>query len=136
MRGERMMFRRIFGLHAKEPAAATAGDPKALYARIAELEERLRSSEATVRERSETLYVLQRQYSSEHFDYAESMRNLNIERMRNAGAYAAQDIMLSRYKSLQARLAELKGRLRVYEHVDDLHEDDAPIVIEEPNSKG
>jgi hypothetical protein len=56
--------------------------------------------------------------------------------MRNAGAYAAQDIMLSRYKSLQARLAELKGRLRVYEHVDDLHEDDAPIVIEEPNSKG
>ncbi|MGA3036196.1 MAG: hypothetical protein ABSE64_01830 [Vulcanimicrobiaceae bacterium] len=118
-------------MRAPEEAITADDDPQALRARIAELEERLGSSEATVRERSEALYTLQRQYSSEHFDYAESMRNLNIERMRNAGAYAAQDIMLSRYRSLQARIAELKRRLRIHEHVDDLHEDDAPIIVEE-----
>jgi uncharacterized coiled-coil protein SlyX len=126
-----MIFRRLLGLRAPEEAITADDDPQALRARIAELEERLGSSEATVRERSEALYTLQRQYSSEHFDYAESMRNLNIERMRNAGAYAAQDIMLSRYRSLQARIAELKRRLRIHEHVDDLHEDDAPIIVEE-----
>jgi esterase/lipase superfamily enzyme len=131
-----MIFRRLLGLGARDAAVTTDDDPQALRARIAELEERLRSSQATARERSEALYVLQRQYSSEHFGYAESMRNLNIERMRNAGAYAAQDIMLSRYQSLQARIAGLKGRLRAHEHVDDLHEDDAPIVLDEPKDGG
>ncbi len=125
------MFRRWLGLSAREAADATGDDLQAFRARIADLEERLQSSEATVRERSEALYVLQRQYSSEHFEYAESMRNLNIERMRNAGAYASQDIMISRYRSLQARIAELKRRLRAHEIVEDMHEDDAPIVVEE-----
>ena|SRR5579863_5855501 len=128
------MFWRLLGFGPREIPAVPDEDPQALRARIAELEERLRSSEATVRERSETLYTLRRQYSTEHFGYAESVRNLNIERMRNAGAYAAQDIMLSRYQSLQARIAELKRRLRTHEHVDDLYEDDAPIVLDEPKA--
>jgi hypothetical protein len=129
-----MNLRHLLGLGARESAVTEGDDPQVLRARIAELEEQLRSSQATVRERSEALYTLQRQYSSEHFEYAESMRNLNIERMRNAGAYAAQDIVLSRYQSLQARIAELKARLRAHEHVDDLYEDDAPIVLDEPKS--
>ena len=131
-----MIFKRLLGLTSREAVVSTDDDPDTLRTRLVELEERLRSSEATVRERSEALYDLQRQYSTEHFEYTESMRNLNIERMRNAGAYAAKDVMLSRYRSLQARIAELKRRLRAYERVDDLREDDAPILIEEPHSEG
>ncbi|HEY1729409.1 MAG TPA: hypothetical protein VGG22_13605 [Candidatus Baltobacteraceae bacterium] len=131
-----MIFKRLLRLDSREDVVSTDDDPQPLRARIADLEERLRSSEAMVRERSETLYDLQRQYSAEHFDYAESMRNLNIERMRNAGAYAAKDIIVSRYQLLQTRIAALKRRLRVHEHVDDLREDDAPILIEEPHSEG
>ncbi|MGH7662048.1 MAG: hypothetical protein ACRENA_14180 [Vulcanimicrobiaceae bacterium] len=96
-----------------------------------ELEERLRTSEAQLRERTEALYTLQRQYSSEHFELAESMRNLKIERMRNAGAYAAQDVIVDRYQRLQARIEELKRRLRQHEAVEDQHEDTAPVVIED-----
>lgn len=125
------MFKCILGFRARERAVCADDDPSALHAQIADLDGRLRLSEAAVRERSESLYALQRQYASEHFEYAESMRNLNIERMRNAGAYAARDIMLSRYRSLQARIAELKRRLRTHELVEDMHEDDAPIVVEE-----
>jgi hypothetical protein len=127
-----MNFRRLLGFGAQEKAVATDEDPQLLRSRIAELEERLRWSQATVRERGEALHALLRQYFSEHADYAESMRDLNIERMRNAGAYAAQDIVISRYQPLQARIAELRVRLRAHEHVDNLHEDDAPIVLDEP----
>ena len=125
------ILRRWLG-HPQPPLPASVDDDiEKLRARIADLEQRLRSSEATVRERSEALYMLQRQYSSEHFDYAESQRNLNIERMRNAGAYAAQDVVFSRYKSLQARIADLKRRLRAYEAVEEMQEDEAPIVLDQ-----
>jgi chromosome segregation ATPase len=92
------------------------------------LREKIRDLETQLRERTGALYELQRQYSSEHFELAESMRNLKIERMRNAGAYAAQDVILERYHRVQARVEELKRRLRQYEEVEDLDEDAAPIV--------
>ena len=106
-------------------------DGDTLLAKVAELEERLRSSQATLRERTEALYALQQQYSSEHFEFYESMRNLKTERMRNAGAYAARDIVLGRYRGLQVRIEDLKRRLRAYEDVEDLHEDTAPIILDE-----
>jgi transcription elongation GreA/GreB family factor len=59
------------------------------------------------------------------------MRNLKIERMRNAGANAARDVVLERYRQLQARIQELKRRLRQYEMVEDLREDTAPIVLDD-----
>ena len=127
-----MNFRRWFGTEPKEMPAEKPDDAQALRTKVADLEERLRSSEATLRERTEALYTLQQHYSSEHFELHESMRNLKIERMRNAGAYAAQDIVIGRYRALQTRIAELKQRLRAHEQVDDRHEDTAPIVLDDP----
>ena len=103
-----------------------------LQSRCADLEERLRWSEEKLRERSERLYDLQRQYSTEHFSLYESMRDLKTERLRNAGAYASLDTILSRARDLQSRIADLKRRLRAHEAVDDLHFDDEPIFIDEP----
>ena len=56
------------------------------------------------------------------------MRNLKIERLRNAGAFADRDIIFQRAKELQARIERLKGRLRKYENIEDLLFDSAPIV--------
>ncbi len=101
-----------------------------LQTRCRDLEERLRRSDEQLKERSGLLYELQRHYSSEHFELQESMRNLNIERLRNAGAFADRDIILRRAKELQARIRELKMRLRNYEDVADLLFDEAPIVAD------
>jgi hypothetical protein len=109
------------------------GDPEA---RCHDLEERLRLSEARLRERSEMLYELQQHYSVEHFSLHESMRNLSIERMRNAGMFADRDIILSRARLLQSRIMELKERLRKYESVEDQIFDQQPIVIEDKPSEG
>jgi chromosome segregation ATPase len=107
-------------------------------ARIAQLEDRCRDLEARLRwsneklqERSGRLYELERHYASEHFELAESMRNLKIERFRNAGTSADRDIILLRAKQLQIRIAELKVRLRRYEEVEDLFFDGAPIVADD-----
>jgi chromosome segregation ATPase len=107
-------------------------DPIAeLQNRCRDLEERLRWASEKLRERSERLYDLERQYATEHFELAESMRKLKIERLRNAGALADRDLILQRAKDLQLRIAQLKGRLRNYEEVDDLLFDRAPIVAED-----
>ncbi|MFY9739888.1 MAG: hypothetical protein WAK11_12695 [Candidatus Cybelea sp.] len=108
-------------------------DPEA---RCHDLEERLRSSEERLRQRSEMLYELQKHYSVEHFSLHESMRNLGIERMRNAGMFADRDIVLSRAQLLQRRILELKERLRKYESVEDQIFDQQPIVIEDKPSEG
>ncbi len=75
------------------------------------------------------LYELQKLYASEHFELQRVMRDIATERKRNAGAYAAVDILVERARALQARIAELKTRLRRYEQVDDVHSDSAPIAI-------
>ncbi|HEY1681056.1 MAG TPA: hypothetical protein VGF98_05425 [Candidatus Tumulicola sp.] len=102
----------------------------ALEVECAGLRERLSESERRGRDRSERLYELQRLYSAEHFEYQEASRNLNIERLRNAGMFGDRDILISRSKELQRRIRYLKERLRKYEEVVDIHEDEAPIVIE------
>ncbi len=96
--------------------------------RCRDLEERLRWSTEKLQERSGRLYELERHYASEHFELAQSMRNLKIERLRNAGAFADRDIILRRSRDLQARIAQLKERLRKYEEVEDQFLDRAPIV--------
>jgi chromosome segregation ATPase len=112
-----------------ETASASPSERIAeLETRCQTLEERLKWCDEHLRERSELLYNLQQHYSSEHFDLQESMRNLNIERMRNAGAYADREIVLTRATDLQARIHALKERLRKHEPVEDLYFDDAPIV--------
>jgi hypothetical protein len=137
-------LRRLFG--NLRPGQADAGptggeptDPRVLVgdleARCYDLKERLRCSEERLRERSEMLYELQQHYSSEHFSLHESMRNLNIERMRNAGMFADRDIILSRARLLQSRIMELKERLRKYESVEDQTFDQQPIVIEGSRSE-
>lgn len=75
------------------------------------------------------LYELQKLYSAEHFELQRVMRELATERKRNAGAYAGVDILLQRARALQARIAELKARLRKHEDVEDLLADSAPIAI-------
>lgn len=116
----------------ENPSTSPAGDNEleALRERCADLESRLRQSEAQLRERTERLYALQQQYSSEHFSLHESARNLKIERMRNAGAYAATDVVLGRARALQHRIACLKERLRRYESVEDEEFDSGPLVID------
>jgi chromosome segregation ATPase len=101
-----------------------------LQDRCRDLQERLRRSDEQLKKRSSRLYELERHYASEHFELQESMRNLNIERLRNAGALADRDIILRRAKELQARIRELKTRLRSYEGVMDLLFDEAPIVAD------
>lgn len=103
----------------------------ALEAECRELHERLRESERLLRERTEALYALQQTSSTEHFGFSEAAQLLKIERLRNAGAYAQRDVILERAKDLQARIATLKDRLRVYETVDDLHFDAAPLMHDE-----
>jgi hypothetical protein len=101
-----------------------------LQDRCRDLERRLHWSDEQLKKRSGRLYELERQYASEHFDLQESMRNLNVERLRNAGAFADRDIILRRAKELQARISGLKRRLRNYEDVEDLLFDEAPIVAD------
>ncbi len=96
----------------------------------AEMAKRLHAAEQALTERGERLYELQQHYSSEHFALQESLRNLKIERMRNAGAYAQLEWTMGRARSLQARIADLKNRLRRYEPVEDDDFDNAPIVVE------
>jgi chromosome segregation ATPase len=113
---------------------ATNADPSriaALEKRCRDLEERLHWCDEQLKERSGRLYEIERQYSSEHFQLQESMRNLNIERMRNAGTFADRDVILGRAKDLRSRIRELKSRLRKHEHVEDLFFDEAPIVVDE-----
>lgn len=99
--------------------------------RCRDLDERLRWADDKLRERSGRLYEIERHYAAEHFELQESMRNLKIERLRNAGAFADRDIILKRAKELQERIARLKERLRKYEKVEDLLFDTAPIVTRE-----
>jgi len=101
-----------------------------LESRCKDLEERLRWCNERLKERSGRLYEIERHYASEHFALQESMRNLNIERMRNAGAFADRDVILGRAKALQSRIRELKARLCKYEAVEDLFFDEASIVVE------
>lgn len=106
-----------------------------LAKRCKQLEERLRWCDEQLRSRSELLYSLQQHYSSEHFELHESMRNLKIERMRNAGAFGDREIMRGKYRDLQARIRELKERLRRYESVEDEYFDDAEIVRDVGNEQ-
>ena len=103
----------------EEPESA-----EALEARRKELEQTLNEADRDLRERSDALYGLQQRYSSEHFDLQESMRNLKIERLRNAGIQAAHDIVVQRYNALRERIADLQARLRCYEDVEDDDTDD------------
>jgi chromosome segregation ATPase len=103
-----------------------------LQRQCANLEERLHWCDQQLRQRTELLYELQRQYSTEHFNLYESMRNLKTERLRNAGAYESLDNILTRAKQLQERIAHLKARLQQYESVDDIYFDTEPIFIEDP----
>jgi chromosome segregation ATPase len=102
-----------------------------LEQQYAGLSERLFAAEQRLIERSELLYELQQLYSSEHFALQESMRDLKIERMRNAGAYAQLNTTMERARALQARVADLKTRLRRHEAVDDAEFDAKPILIEQ-----
>jgi uncharacterized coiled-coil protein SlyX len=132
-------FRRILG----RPAATDLG-PSAdrialvaeLRARCEDLEKRLKWSDEKLRERNDVLYELQQQYSVEHFGLQDSMRNLKIERMRNAGMFADRDIVIARAKALQARIRELKERLAKYESVEDRPFDREPIVRENEQQNG
>lgn len=124
----------LLGLRRRSSGDATASssDLAELQARCMDLEERLHWCDQQLRERSDKLYALQQQYSTEHFTLYESMRDLKTERLRNAGAYASLDNILARAKQLQGRIEHLKSRLRQYEHVDDLYFDTEPIFIEDP----
>jgi chromosome segregation ATPase len=102
-----------------------------LQKHCADLEERLHALDEHTKETGGLLYELQRVYASEHFELQESMRNLNIERMRNAGAFADREIVLERARLLQTRIAELKSRLSRCETVDAELFDEEPIVVEE-----
>lgn len=95
-------------------------------------EERIAWLDAALKARSERLYELDQHYSSEHFKLQESMRNLKIEEMRNAGLFADRETILQRCNALQERIRELKARLRRYEAVDDRHFDEAPVIVQTP----
>jgi hypothetical protein len=101
-----------------------------LEMRYRDLERRLQDAEDRLRERGALLYELQQHYSAEHFGFQESMRNLNIERLRNAGAFADRDVLIARAKLLQSRIQELKERLRRHEPVEEQEFDQSPILIE------
>lgn len=81
------------------------------------------------KERAQRLYDLQKLYAAEHFELQRVMRDLATERHRNAGAYAGVEILLARARQLQARIVELKTRLRRHEDVEDDFFDTAPIAI-------
>jgi hypothetical protein len=116
----------------RQPADANADSTLTaeLQDRCRDLEERLRRSDEQLKKRSGRLYELERQYAFEHFELQQSMRNLKIERLRNAGIFAERDIILRRAKELQGRIIELKKRLRNYEGVEDVLFDEAPIVAD------
>ena len=120
---------------SRRPAAETSPSlhdrTAELEARCAELEERLRWNDDMLRRRTALLYDLQRQYATEHFNLHESVRDLKIERFRNAGAYTSRGVILNRARELQTRIRDLKQRLRAHESVEDLYFDDAPIFIED-----
>lgn len=116
--------------HRSNNTSSESAQIAELEKRCRDLEDRLRWSDEKLKERGGLLYELERHYASEHFALQESMRNLNIERLRNAGAFADRDIILRRAKELQARISELKARLRKHEHVEDLLFDEAPIVAD------
>lgn len=111
-------------------STANRDDVACVQAECADLQERLRVAEEKLQERSEALYLLQKDYSREHFELFESERKLKIERMRNAGAYSGLEVVIERARALQARISGLKERLREYERVEDQYEDEAPIVLE------
>jgi len=112
-------------------AARDAERIRTLEAECEELRSHLHASDERVRTRGEVFYELQRQYSTEHFELQESMHNLRIERMRNAGMFADRDIILNRAAALQERIRSLKDRLRKHESVEDMTFDEAPIVIQD-----
>jgi len=113
-------------------AARDAARIEALEAECARLRERLHECDERGKARGEALYELQQHYSTEHFELQESMRNLKIERLRNAGMFGDRDILISRANKLQSRIRSLKSRLLKYEAVEDEHFDEAPIVRENP----
>jgi hypothetical protein len=119
-------IRRMLDRKAATDAALIA----ALELECEQLRSRLHDSDERGRSRSELLYSLQSQYSVEHFQLQESMRNLKIERMRNAGMFADREILIGRARKMQLRIRSLKQRLAKHEAVEDQHFDDAPIVID------
>ena len=116
---------------SRDTMANDERDVAALRCEVTALTQRLQTSERALRERTERLYELEQHYSSEHFVLQRSMRDLQTERMRNAGAYAGFATTLERAGRLQTRISELKERLRRYETVDDALFDSEPIVIED-----
>jgi hypothetical protein len=116
------------------PAASVPNDPEALQRECSDLATRLAEKEGLLRERGEALYALQQHYASEHFELQRCMRDLKIERMRNAGAFGALSTTMERARALQARIGKLKDRLRQFEPVEDEHFDTEPIRIQEPKA--
>ncbi|HTV93109.1 MAG TPA: hypothetical protein VMG98_10355 [Verrucomicrobiae bacterium] len=115
-----------------KPESVVPNHAEALQRECADLAARLAEKEGLVRERGEALYELQQHYASEHFQLQRCMRDLKIERMRNAGAFGALYTTMERARTLQARIAKLKDRLRQFEPVEDEHFDTEPIRIQEP----
>ena len=110
-------------------------DTDNLQRECAALAARLAEVESSLGERSALLYELQQHYASEHFEFQRCMRDLKIERLRNAGAYSALDTTMERARALQARIATLKARLRRHEPVEDENFDAEPIRIEMPEAE-
>ena len=117
-----------------KPASTAANDAEALQRESAALAARLAESERLLHERSAALYELQQHYASEHFELQRCMRDLKIERLRNAGAFGALTTTMERARALQARIAKLKDRLKQYEAVENEHFDTEPIQIEKPEA--
>ncbi len=116
-------------LNASAELAHSREEVASLQERCVDLEKLLQESDARAKERSELLYDLQRVSSSEHFRLHESTRNLNIERMRNAGAFADRDVILDRAHQLQQRIGDLKKRLSKYESVEGMLFDEGPVIV-------
>ncbi|MHB8141148.1 MAG: hypothetical protein ACYDHD_07870 [Vulcanimicrobiaceae bacterium] len=101
-----------------------------LEAGITELEGRLAQETELSRKRGELLYDLQRQYSSEHFDLARFMRDLNTEHLRNAGMVAQSEAAATQRRLLIRRIHELKARLALHEPVEEVWYDPVGDDIE------
>ena|GEM_PF-1808142 len=121
---------RLASSSSAKPSVSADETIRQLQGRCSELEQRLAWSDEQLKKRSELLYELQRHYASEHYQLAETMRNLRIEEMRLAGTIADRDTILNRARAVQTRLRELKARLQEHEPVDDWHFDAAPIIID------
>ena len=109
-----------------------ASELTASQAECADLKHHLEESEKRLRERTELLYDLQRQYASEHFSYQEMMRDIKTERMRLAGATADREIMTSRFEQVKSRIAFLLERIRHYEPCEDEWIGTSPVVHTHP----